>query len=41
LPVAGVPKRWFRVAKTYGVEIASGHDPALIVAVTAALDVTG
>src|ERR1700751_3750033 len=35
-PVAEVSRRWFRVADTYGVEIASGHDSAFILAVTAA-----
>jgi uncharacterized protein YxjI len=40
-PVAEVSRRWFRVADTYGVEIASGHDSAFILAVTAALDMTG
>src|SRR6478609_6841886 len=32
--VATVSKRWFRVRDTYGVEIAAGQDPALIIAVT-------
>jgi uncharacterized protein YxjI len=36
--VAEVSKRWFRVADTYGVEIAEDSDPALILAVTAVLD---
>ena len=36
--VAEVSKNWFRVADTYGVEVAPGHDPALLLAVTAVLD---
>ncbi len=36
--VAEVSKKWFRVAVTYGVEVASGQDPALMLAVTAVLD---
>lgn len=36
--VAEVSKKWFRVADTYGVEVADGQSPALILAVTAALD---
>jgi uncharacterized protein YxjI len=36
--VAEVSKKWFRVADTYGVEVGEGQDPALILAVTAALD---
>lgn len=38
--VAEVSKRWFRVADTYGVEVASDQDPALMLAVTAVLDTT-
>ena len=38
--VAEVSKRWFRVADTYGVEVAPDQDPALILAVTAVLDST-
>jgi len=38
--VAEVSKRWFRVAETYGVEVAPGEDPALIIAVTAVLDMS-
>jgi uncharacterized protein YxjI len=37
-PVAEVSKKWFRVADTYGVEVAPGHDPALLLAITAVLD---
>lgn len=36
--VAEVSKRWFRIADTYGVEVASGQDPALMLAVTAVVD---
>lgn len=36
--VAEVSKKWFRVADCYGVEVGDGQDPALILAVTAALD---
>ena len=35
--VAEVSKKWFRVRDTYGVEIAGGVDPVLILAVTAAV----
>ena len=36
--VAEVSKKWFRVADTYGVEVAEGQDPVLVLAVAAALD---
>jgi uncharacterized protein YxjI len=36
--VAEVSKKWFRVADTYGVEVAPGQDPALLLAITAVLD---
>jgi uncharacterized protein YxjI len=36
--VAEVSKRWFRLRDTYGIEIAAGHDDALILAVTACID---
>ena len=36
--VAEVSKKWFRMRDTYGVEIASGVDPALILAVAVAVD---
>jgi uncharacterized protein YxjI len=36
--VAQISKRWFRVADTYGVEVAPGADDALLLAVTAAID---
>lgn len=36
--VAEVSKKWFRVRETYGVEIADGIDPVLILAVTVAVD---
>jgi uncharacterized protein YxjI len=35
---AEVSKRWFRVADTYGVEVAPGYDPVVILAVTVVLD---
>jgi uncharacterized protein YxjI len=36
--VAEISKKWFRIADTYGVEVASDQDPALVLAVTAAVD---
>ena len=36
--VAEVSKKWFRVADTYGVEVAPSQDPVVILAVTAVLD---
>ena len=36
--VAEVSKKWFRVADTYGVEVAPGQDPVLLLAITAVLD---
>jgi uncharacterized protein YxjI len=36
--VAEVSKRWFRVADTYGVEVAPDEDPVLILAVSAVVD---
>ena len=36
--IATVSKKWFRVADTYGVEVAPGQDPVVILAVTAVLD---
>jgi uncharacterized protein YxjI len=36
--VAEVSKKWFRVADTYGVKVASGQNPALMLAITAVLD---
>jgi uncharacterized protein YxjI len=35
---AVVSKKWFRVADTYGVEVAPGRDPVLMLAITAAVD---
>ena len=35
---AEVSKKWFRIADTYGVEVAPGQDPVVILAVTAVLD---
>jgi uncharacterized protein YxjI len=37
-PVATVSRRWFRVRDTYGVEVAPGEDPALLLAVTVVID---
>jgi uncharacterized protein YxjI len=37
---AEVSKKWFRVADTYGVEVAPGQDPVLMLAITAVLDST-
>ena len=37
-PVATVSKKWFRVADTYGVEVAPDQDPVLILAATVAVD---
>ncbi|HET7745180.1 MAG TPA: LURP-one-related family protein [Gaiellaceae bacterium] len=39
--VAEVSKRWFRVRDTYGLEIGSGQDDALILAVTVCIDQMG
>lgn len=36
--IAEVSKKWFRVRDTYGVEIQPGFDPALVLAVTVAID---
>jgi uncharacterized protein YxjI len=36
--VAEISKKWFRLRDTYGVEIAAGEDPVLILAVTVAVD---
>ncbi len=36
--VAEVPKKCFRVADTYGVEVAAGQDAVVILAVTTVLD---
>jgi uncharacterized protein YxjI len=37
-PVATVSKQWFRVADTYGVEIAPDQDPVIVLAATVAVD---
>jgi uncharacterized protein YxjI len=39
--VAEVSKRWFRVADTYGVEVADGQEAALLLAVAAVVDSMG
>jgi uncharacterized protein YxjI len=36
--VATISKKWFRVADSYGVEVAPGQDPIVILAVTVAVD---
>jgi uncharacterized protein YxjI len=36
--IAQVSKRWFRVRDTYGVEVAPDQNPALLLAVTVAID---
>jgi uncharacterized protein YxjI len=36
--IAEVSKRWFRVRDTYGIEIAPGHDDALLLAVSVCID---
>ena len=36
--VAQVSKRWFRVRDTYGIEVASGQDDALLIALTVCID---
>src|SRR5262249_17962627 len=35
---AEVSKKWFRVADPYGVEVAPGYNPVLVLAVTVVLD---
>ena len=37
-PVANVSKKWFRIRDTYGVEVAGGEDPLLILAITVVID---
>jgi uncharacterized protein YxjI len=37
-PVATVSKKWFRIADTYGVEVAADRDPVLLLAATVAVD---
>jgi uncharacterized protein YxjI len=36
--IAEVSKKWFRARDTYGVQVAPGEDPALLLAVTVAVD---
>lgn len=36
--VATVSKKWFRLADSYGVEIAPGQDPVVVLAATVAVD---
>jgi uncharacterized protein YxjI len=37
-PVATVSKKWFRIADTYGVEVAPDQDPVVVLAATVAID---
>jgi uncharacterized protein YxjI len=37
-PVATVSKKWFRVADSYGVEIAADQDPVVVLAATVAVE---
>jgi uncharacterized protein YxjI len=36
--VVEVSKKWFQIADTYGVEVADGQDPVLMLAIVAVLD---
>ena len=36
--IAEVSKKWFRIADTYGVEVAAGEDPVLLVAIAVVVD---
>jgi uncharacterized protein YxjI len=36
--VAEISKKWFRVRDTYGVEVRTGNDPVLLLAITVAID---
>ena len=36
--VARISKKWFRVRESYGVDIATGEDAALVLAITVAID---
>jgi uncharacterized protein YxjI len=36
--VAEVSKKWFRIADTYGVEVAPGQNDGMILAITVAID---
>jgi uncharacterized protein YxjI len=38
LPVAQISKQWFTWSDTYGVDVATGEDPVLILASTVAID---
>ncbi len=37
-PVATVSKKWFRIADTYGVDIAPGQNPVVVLAATVVID---
>ncbi len=36
--IAEVSKKWFRVADTYGVEVAAGQNPVIVLAITSVID---
>jgi len=36
--IATISKKWVRVRETYGIEIASGEDEPLLLAITVAID---
>jgi uncharacterized protein YxjI len=36
--IGTISKKWFRVRDTYGVEVAPGVDPALVLSITVAID---
>ncbi|HEY5878617.1 MAG TPA: hypothetical protein VIU11_06895 [Nakamurella sp.] len=36
--VATISKKWFRVRDSYGIEIAPGHNDALLIAITVCVD---
>lgn len=36
--IAEVSKKWFRIADTYGVEVAGGEDPVLVLAIAVVVD---
>ena len=39
--VAEVSKRWFRMRDTYGIEVAPGEDPSLVLAIAVCIDQMG
>ena len=36
--MAGVSKRWFSLTDTYGIEVGTGEDDALMLAIAVAID---